>query len=74
VPEGHLPVFSVGSEKEAKHLLTLACQTNLNGDYVARELAETQTVKPLMEFAKRLEYMHDTYIVNSGRCECDAHS
>ena len=57
VPNGHLPVFSVDTEKEAEQLLTLACETNLAGDYIARELALHQSLKGLSKFSTRLAHM-----------------
>ena len=54
-PKGHLPVFSVETEEEAKRLVVLACGTNLNGQYIARELAEEQTLDNLEAFSARLD-------------------
>ena len=58
-PEGHLPVFSVETEEEAELLVVLACETNLNGEYVARELAHEQTFPNLEEFSTRLDRTFD---------------
>lgn len=69
-PSGHLPVFSVGSEKEAKFLLTLTCETNIKGAYIARELIEEQTIENLFAFGKRLETMHDRFIKGTQHCDC----
>lgn len=44
VPKGTLPVFSVGDEEEARALIVAACPTNTAGQYIARELAEEQTL------------------------------
>ncbi len=54
VPSGHLPVFSVDTEKEAKDLIVLACETNGRGEYVARELVMEQTLDNLERFSDRL--------------------
>ena len=55
VPEGSLPVFSVDTEEQAKTLLTLTCQTNLDNEYVAEELAGEQTFENRQAFSRRLE-------------------
>ena len=48
-------MFSVGTEEQAKTLLTLTCQTNLDNEYVAEELAGEQTFENLQAFSRRLE-------------------
>ena len=73
-PEGHLPVFSVGSEKEAKFLFTLSCGTNIKGEYIARELVEEQTIDNLFAFGERLEMMHDKFIKGTKHCNCKEES
>lgn len=55
VPSGSLPVYSVDTEAEAKLLLTLACPTNMHGEYVAPELVEDQTLDNLQKFSDRLD-------------------
>ena len=55
VPSGFLPVFSTNTEDEARALLTLACPTNRDGDFVAPELAREQTIDNLMAFSDRLQ-------------------
>ena len=70
VPDGFLPVFSVGSEAEAKSLLSIACATNINGEFIAKELAQEQTLDNLYSFGDRLEKDHER-IVERGRCECE---
>jgi hypothetical protein len=50
-----LPVFSVRTEQEARDLLLAACDTNLKGEFVARELVEEQTLENLERFSDRLE-------------------
>lgn len=69
-PRGHLPVFSVADEDEAKDLIVAACPTNINGDYVATELAEEQTLENLYAFSDRLAKLHDEVLVPDGRCRC----
>lgn len=66
---GSLPVFSVGSEKEAKMLITMACELSMNNEYIARELANSQTLENLEKFSSRLDFWHDK-IVEAGRCDC----
>ena len=48
-------MHSVDTEEEAKLLLTIACETNLSGDYIARELAHVQDFDNLAAFAARLQ-------------------
>jgi len=67
---GWLPVFSVGSEQEAARLLALACSRNYSGDYVAFELARSQTLDNLESFGRRLAAWHDRYLKGTERCEC----
>lgn len=47
--------MSVNTEEEARSLLTLACPRNGNGDFVARELIEEQTLENLEKFGSKLE-------------------
>jgi hypothetical protein len=54
VEPGSLPVMSVPTEKDARALLVLACQTNLDGEFLARELLEEQTLENLEAFGQRL--------------------
>ena len=69
LPPGHLPVFSVDTEKEAKRLIVATCQMAAPGVYIARELAEEQTLDNLQAFSDRLQQAHDAF-VEAGRCEC----
>lgn len=69
VPDGFLPVYSVADEKEANELLTLSCATNINREFVARELVEEQTLENLQAFSDRLHEMH-SILVKNGRCRC----
>jgi len=55
---GFLPVYSVDTEDEAKRLLVLACPRNYDGEFVARELVDAQTLENLEAFADRLERLH----------------
>lgn len=58
VPSGHLPVYSVDTEDEARRLLVAACGTNLRGEFVARELVEDRTLESLYAFGRRLAEVH----------------
>ena len=69
VPSGSLPVFSVADEKEARALLTIACETNLRGEFIAKELVREQTVDNLFTFSDRLNKCHK-FLVKRGACRC----
>jgi hypothetical protein len=69
VPKGFLPVFAVGTEKEAKDLLTLACPTNLKHEFIAPELARVQNLANLRKFGERLEKAH-AMMAAKGNCTC----
>ena len=58
VEKGFLPVYSVYTEEEAHRLLVLACSTNLDGEFIARELVQDQTLDNLAAFGKRLKEAH----------------
>jgi hypothetical protein len=60
-------VFSVDTEEEAKQLVVLACPTNLTGQYVARELARSQTLDALEAFSDRLQELWDMLQAKKGR-------
>lgn len=51
-------MYSVDTEEEARALITLACETNAAGEYIARELIEEQTLDNLIAFGERLEKTH----------------
>lgn len=70
VPKGTLPVFSVGDEEEARALIVAACPTNAAGQYIARELAEEQTLENLYAFGDRLAKLHDEVFKPRGFCRC----
>tara|TARA_R110000744_G_scaffold29871_3_gene70981 strand:+ start:377 stop:610 length:234 start_codon:yes stop_codon:yes gene_type:complete len=57
VPKGHLPVFSVDTEVQAKALLILACERDLDGNFIARELVEEQNLDNLYSFGERLAHI-----------------
>jgi hypothetical protein len=59
IDEGFLPVFSVDTEQEARTLLTMACPTNMNGEFVARELVQEQTLENLEAFGDKLEKYYE---------------
>ena len=67
--DGFLPVYSVADEDEAQALLTLACSTNMDGEYVAKHLVRDQTVENLELFSTYLDRAH-ALLVKSGRCGC----
>jgi hypothetical protein len=67
VEKGFLPVYSVDTEEEAEMLLRTACDTNVAGEFVARELAEQQTLENLYAFGDRLERIHD--VIRARRAE-----
>lgn len=64
-----MPVYSVGSEAEARALLTLACPTNLKGQFVAPELAREQTLENLDRFSDRLDRLH-ALLIRAETCAC----
>jgi len=65
-PTGRLPVFSVETEEEAEALIQLACSTNYEGEYIAKELAEEQTMENLQAFSDRLADIHERFF--APRC------
>ena len=67
---GHLPVYSVSDEQEARDLLVSACGTNMEGQFVARELAFDQTLKNLQAFSDRL-HMYHGFLIDAGKCRCE---
>ncbi len=68
--DGTLPVYSVGDAAEARELLVLACPTNINGQFVARELLEAQTLENLQAFSDRLDRAHEL-LKKNGQCRCE---
>ena len=66
VPSGSLPVYSVDTEAEARSLLVLTCETNIQGEFVARELAREQTLDNLAAFGERLARTHE--LMKGNRC------
>ena len=71
VEDGFLPAYSVGSEAEARHLLTMSCPMNIEGDFVAPELVGDQTLENLEAFGERLAKLHDGDFPAKW-CECVA--
>ena len=55
---GFLPIYSVDSAAEANDLLIAACERNLEGEFVARELAQDQSLENLYTFGDRLRDVH----------------
>jgi len=58
-PKGFLPVYSVDTEEEARQLLVVTCGTNVDGEFVARELVHEQTLDNLYAFGARLKHVHE---------------
>jgi hypothetical protein len=54
VERGFLPVYAVDTEEQARTLLVSVCPRNLAGDFIARELADKQTLENLSAFGERL--------------------
>lgn len=52
--DGFLPVFSTDTEEQAERLLIATCKRNYDGEYVAPELMEVQTLEKLYAFRDRL--------------------
>lgn len=63
-------MFSVGSEKEAQMLITLCCPKDVNGDHIARELVQGQTLENLDAFSDLLDERHKI-AVERGWCDCE---
>jgi hypothetical protein len=64
-----LPVYSVGSDEEARRLVAMACKMNHAGQYFAPELADDQSLGSLENFARRLNALHDVLVANR-QCDC----
>ena len=62
-------MYSVGTEKEAKDLITLCCGTNLIGEHIARELVMEQSLENLKAFGDRLDKGHEL-LKKKGACTC----
>ena len=69
VPSGWLPVFAVGTEKEAEMLLVLTCPKGIDKEFYARQLVHEQTLENLNAFSNALETAHEV-LKKSGKCEC----
>lgn len=52
-----MSVFSVDTERQAQMLLASACQTTMDGQYIAKELVLDQTLENLDAFSDRLAEM-----------------
>ena len=55
-------MFTTDTEEEARTLIALACPVNCNGEYVARELEQEQTLENLEAFGDRLERIYFQFI------------
>lgn len=62
-------MYAVADEKEAQDLIVLSCETNLRGEYIARELVMEQTLENLDAFSERLDRMHEI-LKKNGQCRC----
>lgn len=60
--QGYLPIFSVDTEEEARQLLIATCKRNLEGEFVAPELTQEQTLENLYAFGDRLREIYFTRI------------
>ena len=58
-------MFTTNNREEAELLVTLACPTNMDGDYYAPELAQEQTIENLHAFSHRLADLYDRFIQKS---------
>ena len=67
--DGFLPVYSVADEDEAKSLLTLACSTNMHGEFVAKQLVRDQNLENLEAFSTHLDRAH-ALLAKNGGCRC----
>ncbi len=67
LPDGFLTVHSVCCEEQAESLLVLACGTNMEGQFIARELVEEQNLDNLFAFGARLAETEKKF---KARCGC----
>lgn len=56
-------MFTVQNEEEAELLIVLACETSVNGEYIARELATEQSIENLHAFGDRLESIYENHVI-----------
>ena len=61
-PTGRLPVFTTDTPEEAELLITLACPLSYDGERIAPELAEEQTIENLNAFSARLADLYEKYV------------
>lgn len=57
-------MMSVNTEEEARDLLVMACPRNVNGEFIARELVEEQTLENLEKFGLKLEEYYKLMMKN----------
>lgn len=67
-PSGFCTVHTVCCEDRARQLLVLACPTNYDGEFIATELAEQQTIPNLRAFSERLKNTEECYM---PPCSCE---
>jgi len=72
IPNGALPVYSVGDRAEAEELVVMSCPKDYEGRHFARELAIDQTIENLYKFGEHLDLAHEV-IKKNGRCRCEKH-
>lgn len=83
IPEGFLPLMSVGGKQEYKKLVELAMKSGLfysyhgshesgNGEIVgvAADLMAHQSLDNLNKLGEQLQELHDKAIANTKLCEC----
>ena len=58
-------MFSVRDANEAEALISLACPLNMNGEYVAPELLQQQSLENLQAFHDRLQSLYSKFF-NKG--------
>lgn len=66
VRRGSLPVYSVDNVAQAQQLIKLTCRRQIDGTYIAQELAIEQTLPVLYAFGRRLKTMHEKLEVNNA--------
>ena len=66
-PPGSLPVFTTNTLAASKMLVKLSCSTNLKGEYIARELAETQNMQNLKKFSDRLNQIYEKHLKTTDK-------
>lgn len=55
-------MFTTDTREEAEALISLACPTNYDGEHIAPELSESQTIDNLIAFGDRLADLYERFI------------